>query len=441
MNTNGNVVIIGGGATGALTAVALAELGFQVVVLEKASIGNGSSSRSAACIRAQFETPETVIGMRYSEDWYVHFHERLKTPRDRAASPIIVQNGYLFLYEHPQQAEAGERDAARKAWETARRNVAMQQTLGLAVEILTPQDVAARWPHIAADPLIGATWCPSDGFLHHDAIYLEGFRRARELGVKVLEGTEVTGAVHGPNDRILAVRSTHGDIECDWFINATNAWAPRVSRTLGGMELRIDPLKRHLWILRADSQAIPPSLEGDLWQTLPMTIYGMSDRRGVYSRPEGRSHNLLIGHAHETRPDPEFTDQDQDVFQPGFSAKEGYESAPYAAWAQINDFAPALAAAVGAPMDATCGYYGQTPDGNPFIGIDRDVPNLVHAAGFSGHGLMHAPITAFLVARILCDPGITTVALPPPFDSLPMNLSRFDPTRDFEVSLHETMVI
>ena len=48
-----HVVIIGGGATSALSAVRLAERGFRVTVLEKAQLGNGSSSRSAAGIRAQ----------------------------------------------------------------------------------------------------------------------------------------------------------------------------------------------------------------------------------------------------------------------------------------------------------------------------------------------------------------------------------------------------
>ena len=78
----GRVVIIGGGATGALTAVRLAERGFHVTVLEKAAPGNGSSSRSAAGIRAQFSTEETVVGMQYSEWWYSHFHDILRSPAE-----------------------------------------------------------------------------------------------------------------------------------------------------------------------------------------------------------------------------------------------------------------------------------------------------------------------------------------------------------------------
>src|SRR5689334_14808231 len=100
------VVLIGGGATAALAAVRLAERGFRVTVLEKAAIGNGSSSRSNACIRAQFGVEETVVGMMYSEWWYGRFHEALRTPPERA-QPVIERNGYLFLYERPEAASAG----------------------------------------------------------------------------------------------------------------------------------------------------------------------------------------------------------------------------------------------------------------------------------------------------------------------------------------------
>src|SRR5579872_6322849 len=96
-----HVVIIGGGSTGALIAVRLAERGFRVTVLEKALLGNGSSSRSAAGIRAQFSTEETVVGMQYSEWWYSNFHDILRSPAEAREQPVMRQNGYLFLYEDP----------------------------------------------------------------------------------------------------------------------------------------------------------------------------------------------------------------------------------------------------------------------------------------------------------------------------------------------------
>ena len=63
------VVIIGAGITGALCAWRFQAAGWQVTVLEAQHIGAGSSSRTAAGIRQQFSTPETVLGMRYAVDF------------------------------------------------------------------------------------------------------------------------------------------------------------------------------------------------------------------------------------------------------------------------------------------------------------------------------------------------------------------------------------
>src|SRR5690348_9251183 len=141
---SGSVVIIGGGSTAALSAIRLAEQGFRVTVLEKARLGNGSSSRSAAGIRAQFGVEETVIGMRYSEWWYARFHDHLRTPAERLLHPVMRQNGYLFLYEDPAQADSHQ--AAASAWQQAQEHAAMQQRLGHPVELLAPDQIQQRWP-------------------------------------------------------------------------------------------------------------------------------------------------------------------------------------------------------------------------------------------------------------------------------------------------------
>jgi glycine/D-amino acid oxidase-like deaminating enzyme len=77
------------------------------------------------------------------------------------------------------------------------------------------------------------------------------------------------------------------------------------------------------------------------------------------------------------------------------------------------------------------------------IGFDTNLDNLVHAAGFSGHGLMHAPITALLVEAIIAgdieDGG--QVRLPPPFERHTIELSAFDPKRMFSPSKKEALVL
>ncbi len=432
-----HVVIVGGGATGALSAIRLAERGFRVTVLEKAHLGNGSSSRSAAGIRAQFSTEETVVGMRYSEWWYSHFHEILRSPPEVREQPVIHQNGYLFLYESPEAIPVWQprrRHEVAQIWQHAQATASMQQRLGLPVEVLTPRAVQERWPHLLPGRLIGATWCPTDGFLNPHMIYNEGFRRAQELGVHIEQQTEVLGALLQEN-RITALVTNKGTVEADWFVNATNAWAARVSPRIGGMALPISPTKRFLYFLKPSQ----PIMEPTMWQRLPMTIYGLGSYRGAHSRPD---HELLmVIWGHETEPEPRFSDADQDRVDPPFRYDNGIDNYGYAILEQVEQFSPLLANA-GGLIATTSGFYGVTPDANPLIGRDTQQQNLVHAVGFSGHGLMHAPITALLVEAILAGDGEEgQVRLPSPFDQAHIDLKAFAPGRSFDRSHRETFVL
>src|SRR5436309_11515282 len=158
-----HVVVIGGGATGALIAVGLAERGFRVTVVEKAQVGNGSSSRSAAGIRAQFSTEETVVGMQYSEWWYSHFHDLLHSAPDVRAQPVMRQNGYLFLYEDPDAVPAWQPRSGRelaRIWQLAQVAAHRQRRVGLAGEVCTPRVGRVTLPRRASVALPGATWGP-----------------------------------------------------------------------------------------------------------------------------------------------------------------------------------------------------------------------------------------------------------------------------------------
>ncbi|HEX8997437.1 MAG TPA: FAD-binding oxidoreductase [Ktedonobacterales bacterium] len=425
------VAILGGGVTGALCAVRLAERGFRVTVLEKAHIGNGSSSRSAAGIRAQWSVEETIRGLRYAEWWYGQLHEALSTPSERR-QPAMRRNGYLFLYEDPARVEPERRAEVAAAWALGRENMARQRAAGAHVDALDSSEIARRWPWLAADRLIGAAWGPDDGFLHPHVIYGEGFRRARELGVEVWTETEALGA-SGQGGRITTLETSRGPLEVDWVVNATNAWAPRVSQRLGGMTLPISPVKRYLYHF----EPTRPIVDAAEWERLPMIIFGIGPGRGAHARPDGPL--LLLGGAAAAAPEPDFADGDQDTIRDGFNHAIGLENAAYELLAQVDDFSPALANCGGIKA-TTCGFYAMSPDGSPLIGRDTQLDNLIHAAGFSGHGVMHAPVTALLVEALLAgDARDGAVTLPEGFGAI--HLGAFDPARDFSAARIESAVL
>lgn len=376
-------VVIGGGITGTLTARALAGDGWAVTLLEAAHLGAGSSSRTAAGIRQQFSTPASVRGMRHAVRFYQEWGKAL------GESPIR-QMGYLFLTGHDADPSAGP------------ARVAMQRAAGLDdVEWLRAEEVARQFPWVDAEQIAGASWCPSDGFLYPSLVYMEAAREARERGATIVQGAAVTGAAHAGGS-LRAVHTPKGEFSADLFIDATNAWSPRLGDVLGAARLDIAAVKRFLWFLPRGA-----AMDAETLGAMPLVV----GPRGGYCRPENAA-SLLMGFAHHATPEPAFTWDDQDIVPPEFSHRGGLDALPFEVWAQLAEVIPALGEFDGISA-TTAGYYGSTPDHNPFLAFDPQVPNLIRLAGFSGHGAMFGPVSAAVaVALAQAGTSLSTLALP-----------------------------
>ena len=395
MKRPGHVAIIGAGITGALTAHRLLESGVQVTVIEAREKGAGSSSRSAACIRQQFSTPGTVRAMIYAVERYKDFHREFGCLE--GTPELLVQNGYLFLYEK----DGPDPETSARRWKNAQQLVPMQQSNGLSdVELLRPEQIAERFPHIDTKPLIGATFCPSDGFLRPDLIYMEGFRRVEELGGRLHQNEEVTGGTHDSQGQLVALTTSKDrEVRADLFINATNAWAPRVSKLLGGSELQISPVKRYLYFIERGSHIDP-----EVFLRWPMTITPTR----AYCRPEN-AEQLLAGWAHSAHAEPGFDWEDQDHIEPGYYHRSGLDNYGYQLWLELAE-ALAVVGEFSGLSATTAGFYATTPDHNPILGFDPKQPRLIHAAGFSGHGAMMGPFSAAVVhAMALTGPELRSL--------------------------------
>ncbi len=370
------VVIIGAGITGSLVAWRLARAGWNVTVVEARHIGAGSSSRTAAGIRQQFSTPETVLGMRYAVDFYRRFREEVG-----GETVPIVQNGYLFLY------------ALQEDWDAAKYRVEMQQACGLEeVQALEIDALVARFPWVERHALLGGTFCPTDGFLRPEAVYNEAIAAARRLGADIVQNAPVTG-VESNGGRIDAVLTPKGRFPADLVIDCTNAWSPRLARVLGASDLPIAPRKRYLWMLERAG-----SMSGETLAGMPLVVAPS----GAYCRPENED-SLLMGWAHDAPEEADFSYEDQDRVEPAFFHRSGPESYGYATWMALAEVLPPIGEFAGITA-TTAGYYAVTPDHNPFLGYDPAVANLVRLVGFSGHGAMFGPFTA-RVAEALAEAG------------------------------------
>ncbi len=370
-------LVIGAGITGALVAWRLQRAGWQVTILEAAYVGAGSSSRTAAGIRQQFSTPETVVGMRFSVDFYRRFCEEVG-----GTDVPIVQNGYLFLH------------ADEEAWQGARARVAMQRHFGLAeVEDLDVSALVQRFSWVDRHAVLGGTFCPSDGFLHPETVYNEAIAAARRLGATLHVASPVTRTEH-VGDRIVALHTPQGRFEADLVVDCTNAFDAALQGQLGFTPLPIAPLKRYLWFVQRDGSVFSGELGTRAFASMPLVIAPS----GAYCRPEN-AESLLCGWAHEARPEPGFGYDDQDRVEPEFFHKTGTDTVGYQTWATLAEVIPGIGEFAGITA-TTCGYYATTPDHNPFLDRDPAIQNLIRAVGFSGHGAMFGPFSALVVEAL-----------------------------------------
>ena len=230
MRTSADVVIIGGGIIGTSIAYHLAKMGEQqIVVLEKESmLGIGSTGKCAGGIRQQFSTEVNIRLAMESVRFFENFGEELD------ADPEFRQNGYLFLATTEEEVTAFQ------------QNVALQRSLGLKVEILSPPEAKDLVPALNVEDVLLATYCATDGYADPHSV-LQGFAKgARRLGVEVCTDTEAT-AIELKAGKVRAVATNQGRIETPVVVDAAGPWLAIVGR-MAGIELPVLPYRRQMFV-------------------------------------------------------------------------------------------------------------------------------------------------------------------------------------------------
>ncbi len=365
MKTNYDVAIIGGGAIGSAIAYFLSSdpsFRGRVAIIERdPTYARASSALSASSIRQQFSTPENIrmslYGVAFMRE--IGRHLAVEGTSDASLDIGLTEGGYLYL------AAAGFEAVLRE-------NHAIQVAEGADIALLEPDELAARFPWLSLDGVVlsslglsGEGWFDGYGLM-------QAFRRkARALGADYVAAEAIGIDVVG--DRVTGVRLASGDtIECGILVDAAGPWARDVA-AMAGVMLPIEARRRCVFVF-------------DAHQTLPGCPL-VIDTSGIWFRPEGES--FICG----TAPPP---DEDDD----GLPLTVDHRQFDEQLW-------PALAARVPAfdaikPRNSWAGYYEyDTFDQNALIGPHTELTNLLFAAGFSGHGIQHAPAVGRAIAELV----------------------------------------
>jgi sarcosine oxidase subunit beta len=350
-----DVVIIGGGVVGCSIAYHLARRGHRdVLVLERETVGSGTTSKAAGGIRVQFPT-ETEI--RFSLEAIRTF---LSFEEEFGVDIGYRRIGYLFLITD---------EADRRGFET---RIALQRSLGADVRMITPREAQAIVPALRVDDLIAAVWGPDDG-MAGPAEVTNGFaRRARELGARIAEGVMVTG-IDVAGGRVTGVRTATDTVAARIVINAAGPTARRIAG-LAGVDIPVLPRRRHIFFTEPFPQ-------------IPGPIPLVTDRgSGFYFRKEMEQVLLSAGDVQDIGED---FDVPMDSRMVEEAVQKAIERVPILEGARI--------------AGGWAGLRPLTPDDHAIIGWAPGVQNFFLAVGFGGHGFQHSPTTGRVTAETILD--------------------------------------
>lgn len=369
------VVIVGGGAIGSSSAYHLAKhprfRGEITVVERDPTYARASSMLSASGIRQQFSTPVSIRMSQYGLGFIREAAQALAVDGD---APLLAfkEHGYLFL-------------ATPSGLPTLRENVALQRSMGADISLLAPAELVARFAWISAEGLAAGAFGESgEGSFDGPALLQALRRKARSLGVRYV-AQEATGFVRA-GDAVSGVQLADGSVlDCDAAVVSAGPWSGRVASFLG-IAMPIVPRKRMVYVIACREQ-LP---------RCPLVI----DPTGIWFRKEGEF--FLCGRSPgEGEPDPD---------EPPLEVTE--DMFHDYVWPVLAERVPAFEAVRIASSWA--GYYElNLLDHNGIVGRHPTVPNVVFAAGFSGHGMQHSPATGRGVAELIADGEYTTLDLSP----------------------------
>ncbi|MFK4548049.1 sarcosine oxidase subunit beta [Streptomyces tendae] len=357
-----DVVVIGAGIVGASCAFHLAARGVTVTVVE-ANEGPAmeSTGRSFASIRTQWADATNIQLSWSSIQTYRDFPSLYGVDVGYRAS------GYLLL-------------VPEDGWEAQLAAVALQRSLGASIEVLTPAE-AQRHTSFETAGLGGCTWGHADGVVDPHQVTTTYLDLARQRGASVHYQQRVTSIDRSGDGWALNVPK--GTLHARYVVNAAGGWGGEVA-AMARLDVPVEHVRRMIF-------ASAPNVFD---RQVPMTI---DVDTGFYLRSEGS--RLLMGCANPDEAPGYNTRMDWSWLEPALEF--GVRRFPWLADLPIDTSA------------SWAGTYEVTPDHRPFLGAMPEAPTWINACGFSGHGVMQAPMVGKVTAEEIVDGRALSVDIDP----------------------------
>jgi glycine/D-amino acid oxidase-like deaminating enzyme len=349
-------------------ALHLARLGFgRVVVLERDSLGSGSTGRSVACVDLLSQQPSVAALQVRSLRAFQHSAELYG---DECG---WTNTGFAMLAA-PDGAE-GVRSVAR-----------VMSAAGGGVQLVSADDYRALDPACVCDPADTISWAPEAGRLDPMLLTNTLMNAARAQGVELRLGQAARG-LYQQGGRVTGVTLDEGELAAGAVVVAAGPWTAQFLRP-AGIELPLRPQRHAVAILACPPEASP-------------RVSVLDTANAFYACPETGgltvcgSLDLAVGY--------DWIEPDDDCPAPAMD---------YGGWVWERLVARYPGMERGALRKGWSGPIMMSPDGQALLGA-LPLAGLYCACGFSGTGLKIAPAVGESLALLMAgDPAGCQALLP-----------------------------
>lgn len=214
LQSSSKIIVVGGGIIGCSTAYHLAQMGHEVLLLEKAQLTSGSTWHAAGLVGQLRSSANITQLLGYSIDLYNKLEE------ETGLATGWKMNGGLRLACNQER------------WTEVKRQATTAHSFGLDMQLLTPQEAQDLWPIMDIGDVVGAAFLPTDGQASPSDITQALARGARTKGAKLVENMPVT-EILTEKGKIVGVRTPGGDVTCEKLVLCCGQWTRTLAKTIG----------------------------------------------------------------------------------------------------------------------------------------------------------------------------------------------------------------
>ncbi len=356
-----DIIIIGGGISGALTAYYLVNAGLDCVMVDARTIGLGSTCASTALLQYELDKPLSElakqIGFQQAARAYQMCSESIDTI-ERISKEIKFS---LFEKQKSLFFAASKKDQKLIEAEFSSRKKA-----GFDVEYLEQKDIEAYYGFSAPSAILSTQGGTTDPYLFTHALLQASIKK----GLQVFDRTEVSKIHYKKNGVELTTQNGHS-ISSKIIVNAS------------GYEI-IEFIDKK--IVKLNSTYAFASEHGEVPVWKEKTLLWNTANPYLYMRLTNDNRVIIGG-------------RDEDFYNP-----ERRDKLIKSKTALLKtDFSKLFPDIELIPEFSWTGTFGSTNDSLPYIGTYAKTPHTYYALGFGGNGITFSVIAAQIISDLITE--------------------------------------